>query len=616
MNTRLHGQKMAESSLLMFSARDLLATPSHERLAYFVEQLYKPHETYEYQGAQALYKFCVANFSNCLTLMLLKVYLHSPDDLIRFRAISLLSEALTGLRNRSFELSPVALDVIKPLLVSCLTMPEAKKPDTKMLRIIVSCVARNAMKLDPHGWDELGDCMLTLVNTDPVRAFNVFLDLPQLSVGFINRFFKHLIEEIEDVLLLSDEQDRDEEYWSLALETAVKLGIQLSNSEKGLDVARVILDTVLKSANLLVRKGEEQFLQRGLAHLVKFLALDANTCRYSRNQCGFLSEFSFKISRIGTHTKEAAMKINLVVTKLENHVSDQAFKLSPSQGFDHDLYNKLKTISAVEILRMVASTTMNDMSREIAVGRLYDMLCDHTSKRAEIDVSEMIQLKKPLMYCLTEVGVTENTFKILGKVVFHVVHELLQYQEDRWFELWDYIASECSTQFERTVYIFQCLTMMPDDNEYVIHAVGNLLPEIRTRLNPPGELLVDNSSWVLAFVGGFCAAIHLLELYTKSVAETVDKMVDSVRELVERGMEVGLVRRAFRDLESVVKKQVEWYDGNEYKFIKALLWKLYEIKGLNMESRMVLWRINVVLERGTPNVDKELPESLHSNLIE
>ncbi|KAF2583017.1 hypothetical protein F2Q68_00005622, partial [Brassica cretica] len=344
------------------------------------------------------------------------------------------------------------------------------------------------------------------------------------------------------------------EYWSLALETAVKLGIQLSNSEKGLDVARVILDTVLKSANLLVRKGEEQFLQRGLAHLVKFLALDVNTCRYSRNQCGFLSEFAFKISRIGTHNKEAAMKINQMATKLESHVSDQAFKLSPSQGFDDDLYNKLKTISAVEILRMVASTTMDDKSREIATGRLHDMLCDHTSKRAEIDVLEVIQLKKPLMSCLTEVGVTENTFKIL---------------------------------------------------------------EIRTRLNPPGELLVDNSSWVLAFVGGFCAAIHLLELYTKSVAETVDKMVDSVRELVERGMEVGLVRRAFRDLESVVKKQVEWYDGNEYKFIKALLWKLYEIKGLRMESRMVLWRINVVLEKGTPNVDKELPERvLHSNLIE
>ncbi|KAF3542518.1 hypothetical protein DY000_02008599 [Brassica cretica] len=548
---------MAESSLLMFSARDLLATPSHEGLAYFVEKLFKPHETYEYQNAQALYKFCVVNFSNCLTLMLLKVYLHSPDDLIRFRAISLLSEALTGLRNRSFGLSPVALDVIKPLLVSCLTMPEAKKPDTKMLRRIVSCVARNAMKLDPHGWDELGDCMLTLVNTDPVRAFNVFLDLPQLHVGFINRFFKHLIEEIEDVLLLNDEQDRDEEYWSLALETAVKLGIQLSNSEKGLDVARVILDTVLKSANLLVRKGEEQFLQRGLAHLVKFLALDANTCRYNRNQCGFLSEFAFKISRIGTHTKEAAMKIN-----------QMAFKLSPSQGFDNDLYNKLKTISAVEILRMVASTTMDDKSREIAIGRLHDMLCDHTSKRAEIDVLEVLQLKKPLMSCLTEVGVTENTFKILGKVVFHVALELLSYQEDKWFELWDYIASECSTQFERTVYIFQCLTMMSDDNEY-------------------------------------------------SVAETVDKMVDSVRELVERGMEVGLVRRAFRDLESVVKKQVEWYDGNEYKFIKALLWKLYEIKGLRMESRMVLWRINVVLEKGTPNVDKELPERvLHSNLIE
>ncbi|KAF8097284.1 hypothetical protein N665_0292s0062 [Sinapis alba] len=604
---------MAESSHLMFSSRDLLASPSHEGLAYVVDQLFKPQETYEYQTAQALYRFCVTNFSNCLTLMLLKVYLHSFDDLIRFRAICLLSETLTGLRNRSFELSLFALYVIKPLLVSCLTMPEAKKPDTKILRRIVSCVASNVVKLDCHGWDELGDCMLTLVNTDPVRAFNVFLDLPLLHLGFINRFLKHLVEEIEDVLL-NNEEDRDGEYWTLALQTSVKLGIQISNSETGLDLAREILGTVLKSANQLVMEGKEQFLQRGLAHLVKFLAQDSNMCRYSSKQCGFVLEFALKISGIGTHTQEAASKISQMVTKLENYVSDQAFKLSHSvvenQGFDLDLYNKLKNRSAVEILRMVASTGMNDMSREMAVGRLHDMLCDHTSKRAEIDVSEMRQLKELLMSCLTEVGIPENTFKILGKVVFHVAHELLSYQEDKWFELWDYIASECESQFERAVYIFQCLTMMLDDNEYVIHAVYDLLPEIRTRLNPPGELLVDNSCWVLAFVGGFFAAIHLLELYTESVEVIVDKMVDSVRELVKRGMEVGLVRRAFRDMESIVKKQLDWYDANEYIFVKDLLWKLYEIKGLRRESKMVLWRINVLLEKGTPNVDKELPKSL------
>lgn len=593
---------MAESSLLMLAARDILATPRLEGLAYVVEHLFNRQETNAHQNAQALHKFCVANFPNCLTLKLLKVYLHSSDDLLRFRSICLLSEALTGLRNRSFDLSLVALDLIKPLLVSCLTMPEAKKPDTKILRRIVSCVASNVVKLDRHGWDELGDCMVTLVNTDPVRAFNVFLDLPLLDdIGFINRFLKHFVEEIDDVLL--DQQETDEERWTLALETAVKLGIQLSNSEIGFDLARKILGTVVKSANQLVRKGKEEFLRRGLAHLAKFLAQDSNTCRYSRNQCGFLSELAFKISGVGgTHTREAARKIYRIVS------DDQAFKLD--QGFDLDLYNKLKTVSAVEILRMVASTKMDDMSREIAVGRLHHMLCDHTSKRVEIDVVEMGHLKTLLISCLSEVGVPENTFKILGKVVYHVALELYYYQEDKWFEVWDYIASECSTQFERAVYIFQCLTtMVLDDNENVVHAVNSLLPEIMRRLNKPGGelLLVDNGCWVLAFVGGFCVAVHLLEVYAGSAEEIVEKMVDSARELVGRGMEVGVVRRALRDVERIVKKQVEWYGGNDYSFLKALLWKLCEIKGLRMESRMVLWRINVFLERGTPDVEKELP---------
>ncbi|CAH8349666.1 unnamed protein product [Eruca vesicaria subsp. sativa] len=597
----------------MFSARDLLATPSHEGLSYVVDQLFKPEETYECQSAQALYKFCVTNFSNCLTLMLLNVYLHSSDDLNRFRAICLLSETLTCLRNLSSELSLVALDVIKPLLVSCLTMPEARKPDTKMLRRIVSCVARNVVEVDRNGWDELGDCMLTLVNTDPLRAFNIFLDLPLLGDGFLNRFLKDLVEEIDEVLL-NPEKDRDnEEYWTLALETSVKLGIQLSDSKTGFDLAREILGTVFKSADNLVMHGKEEFLQRGLAHLVKFLAQDVNMCRYSRNQCEFVSEFAFNILGIGKHTHGAARKIYQMVTKLENSVCNQAFKLSDSvvenQGFDLDLYNKLNTLSALEILRMVASTTMDDKSREIAVGRLHYLLCDHTSNRAKIDVSEMRQMKKPLMSCLTEVGVPENTFKLLGKVVFHVALELLCYQEDRWFDLWDYIAAECESEFERTAYIFQCLTMMVNDKEYVIPAVNNLLPEIRRRLiNSPGELLVDNSGWVLAFVSGFCAAIHLFESDIDTADEILDKMVDSVRELVERDMEVGLVRRGFRDLESIVKKQVESYNADEYKLVKDLLWELYEIKGLRMESKMVLWRINVFLEKGT-QFDKEFPES-------
>lgn len=75
-------------------------------------------------------------------------------------------------------------------------------------------------------------------------------------------------------------------------------------------------------------------------------------------------------------------------------------------------------------------------------------------------------------------------------------------------------------------------------------------------------------------------------------------MIDSVRELVERGMEVGLVRRDFGDSGTTVKKQLTWYHTSKYKFVKGLLWRLYEIKGMKMESKMVLWRIIAIVESG------------------
>ncbi|KAF2568354.1 hypothetical protein F2Q68_00026759, partial [Brassica cretica] len=130
--------------------------------------------------------------------------------------------------------------------------------------------------------------------------------------------------------------------------------------------------------------------------------------------------------------------------------------------------------------------------------------------------------------------------------------------------------------------------------------VEHLLPEINKRLNPPSDVLVDNSCWVLAFLGAFCAISQLVAMkdYAETVMEMADKMVDSVRELVERKLEVGFVRRAFRDFEIIVKKQMEWYRMNEYKLTKSLLHRLYVIKGMTMDSKMVLWRINVFVERG------------------
>ncbi|CAA7032497.1 unnamed protein product [Microthlaspi erraticum] len=53
-----------------------------------------------------------------------------------------------------------------------------------------------------------------------------------------------------------------------------------------------------------------------------------------------------------------------------------------------------------------------------------------------------------------------------------------------------------------------CLTMWLEGDEFVIPVMKSLLPDIFKRLNPSRELLVDNSCWVLTFVGAFCAIIH------------------------------------------------------------------------------------------------------------
>ncbi|KAL9812319.1 putative non-reducing end alpha-L-arabinofuranosidase [Arabidopsis thaliana] len=155
--------------------------------------------------------------------------------------------------------------------------------------------------------------------------------------------------------------------------------------------------------------------------------------------------------------------------------------------------------------------------------------------------------------------------------------------------------------------------------DIVVPAITNLLPEINRNLTPPRELLVDNSRWVLAFTGAYCSAIHLLEVKSHAgyVKEIAYKMIDSVRELVERGMEVGLVTRAFRDLQSIVKKQWDWYMTCECRFLKGLLWRLYAIKGMKMESKSIFivrnhqWRsFKYVLRRINVNIERSVDENL------
>jgi len=155
----------------------------------------------------------------------------------------------------------------------------------------------------------------------------------------------------------------------------------------------------------------------------------------------------------------------------------------------------------------------------------------------KIELSEMRELQTLLISCLTQERISGSMFRVLGKVVNHVVCEMFKHQDIAWDGLRDYIVSQSKTKFHRAVYIFQCLTTPLEDDEFVIHVMENLLPEIRIRLNPPRDLLVDNSCWVLAFTGAFCA-----------------------------------------------------------------------IKGMKWESKIVLWRINVIVERGVNEKVKELPK--------
>ncbi|KAL0730925.1 hypothetical protein Bca4012_027019 [Brassica carinata] len=586
-----------ESSSSISKARDLLATPSHEPLTIIVDQLFtSPQQSIEHQTARALFDFCVANFSNCLTLMLLKVYRFSSVNVTRLRSIFLISETLTK-QNGRVELSPVALNHIKPFLVSCLKMRNATKRDNGIFRTIVSCVASSSMMFDNGGgWDELGVRILSLLYTDPIKAFNVFVDLPPIRGDFINIVHRKLQEEVYKVLLLLHPDDDND--WTLGLETAIKLGLRVSDTDQRSE----ILETVVKSAEKLVSMGMEKSLKQALERLLRFLAKDASLCKWSTDQCGYVAEFAFTIAGVGTQTKETAKKISQMVNP------NPCFKLlSPSRlDQDRDMYFNLCTLSAVEILSTFLETKHDDRWRETAMRRLHDLLCDHTSGKLELDVSEIEKLQPMLISCLKEEVMPENTFEILGKVIHHVAMETFSFEEDPWFDLWDYIASE--SEFDKAVYIFQCLTMRFDDGKqgFVVPAVSKFLPEISSRLlNPPRAVLVDNSRWVLAFTGGFCTVIRLVNQASHAgfVEEIVLKMIDWVKVLVERRMEVGLVRRAFRVLERIVEEQWDWYEAREYRLVKGLLRRLYEIKGMKMESKMVLWRISWTLER---NVNEEL----------
>ncbi|KAJ4902245.1 hypothetical protein Rs2_16196 [Raphanus sativus] len=195
------GRVMAEPPppILMFlKARDVLATPSHQGLESVVSHLFIDQETAEYQTANALFNFLIRNFANCLTLNLLIMYLSSSIGLHRYHLMNLLVETLHHYKNRRFELSLVALNEIKPLVISCLRMQE---PDIRIFRRIVSFIAYDVMILN-GGSDELSECIYEVSCHDPLKALHVFADLPPMYERFIYNCGGMVVEKAEKVLLV------------------------------------------------------------------------------------------------------------------------------------------------------------------------------------------------------------------------------------------------------------------------------------------------------------------------------------------------------------------------------------------------------------------------------
>ncbi|XP_056864154.1 uncharacterized protein LOC108837046 [Raphanus sativus] len=253
------------------------------------------------------------------------------------------------------------------------------------------------------------------------------------------------------------------------------------------------------AATDLVDKGMEPFLVRGLADVEKFLEREKGLYNYNKDQCDFVSCFLSKIEDLGPLTMEATGKIHRSVKSTPSVVQQPQ---EHGAGSEREWSDRLNNLQPLEILRVFASTDVEEREEE------------------STDASLLRELQPLLISCLWEKErISESMFKVLSEVVYSIAE----------------------TDFQRAVYIFQCLTMWLHE-EFMDPIVEHLLPKINKRLNPPSDVLVDNSCWVLSFLGAFCVIIQLvaMKFYAGTVMEMADNMVDSVTELVERKMEVGL----------------------------------------------------------------------------
>ena len=212
-------------------------------------------------------------------------------------------------------------------------------------------------------------------------------------------------------------------------------------------------------------------------------------------------------------------------------------------------------------------------------------------EEASLNLAVVHILSPILISCLEEQVISNNSLKILSMLVNRVAFEIFTIQEETWYDLREFISSKAESEFAKAVSVFKSLSMPLDGEEFLIPLMDNLLPAILKRLGNKEE--ESSSQWGLAFVGGFCAAVHLLET---TRVDLVENLANEMLKSVKRGMELGFLGKALREVETAVVEQLWWYCTTEFRFVLGLIQRVEAIV-TEETTKNVLQRIKIVVKK-------------------
>ncbi|KAG7589032.1 Armadillo-type fold [Arabidopsis suecica] len=245
---------------------------------------------------------------------------------------------------------------------------------------------------------------------------------------------------------------------------------------------------------------------------------------------------------------------------------------------------------SVKLMRVYASKEPR-VSYEIRESAMRFLHGIFFTEEASMDFEVVQVFSTLLISCLEEQVISETSFKILSMLVNRVAFEKFTIQETTWHGLRKFISSRVEQEFAKAVFVFKSLSMPLDEEEFLIPLMENLLPEILKRLGDNKE--ESSSQWGLAFVGGFCAAVHLLE--TTRVA-LVEKLASMMLKSVNRRMELGFLLKALRDLEIAIVEQLWWYCSAEFRFVLGFIRRIDAII-TEKTAKNVLERTKMVVKK-------------------